>query len=898
MKYKKIHTMNQEQVVFNFLQLVTQLIDFHREVFHCSIGESIWKVPIDLMIDPNVGIAYFISKSSPATIIVKSFDMIEEINIINQSTANRSLEKHSMIDLNAESRNVHSSTKKILLNLKIKNENDVLVISCPSLSMAQSIADLIDGYHRVVTNNPETIWLNQKQLTTNNPLIGNENEKEQFSIKSNSSIIVEPKKAEFNLISPRRLSLDHQSHQILSSSSTSYHPLNQDDGDYSNPFETFTEIDRNDLKIEDCIGNGQFGDVYKGVFRKKSNNQIVQENVAIKISKRLNENGYSMFGRRNITLADQKLLCEAERMQKLNHDNIISLIGVCSSSPVYVVMELAEYGELRSFLLKNGSQLEQRRLIEYSYQISSALAYLEYRQFVHRDIASRNILVFSFDIVKLADFGLSRYIEDTSYYMATNSKLPIKWMAPESINFRRFTTASDVWMFGVCVWEIFMLGEKPFPGVKNSDVIGLIECGDRLSKPSRCSEQLYELLLKCWRYEPDRRPTFRVIKRKIYDVYQNELGLIGAIARIDLANDFDSLKSSLSSMSKDGSSSTSSSLSRFHLNKSIKSFDDNETKSIGSNLSLNRQSNAMDAIKIKEILEEQRRQMKEDQLWLHQQEYKSQKIPPHPSNRNNSDPENSGPNSLASVYEDADCDKNNETKNLLNIPRPNRNNRREGDESYSSFKSTKSSFENNTAPSSPSISSSSNHSNESTGHNIRNGNRSKNCNLSESLQKFFKHNRLANDKVRKEMMNKINCASAEIDRKEDPVYWSSINVINSVRYLLKGLGESIATEYIDLVKNVGLELRNLLANVDIFLQTIPIEKHQNVSQAQKKLSLDMNDLVESMKKAITYAETPIEGTYKQNMLESAYVLVIDSKNLMDLVDEIRLRMNSNTEDLS
>ncbi|KPM11320.1 focal adhesion kinase-like protein [Sarcoptes scabiei] len=330
-------------------------------------------------------------------------------------------------------------------------------------------------------------------------------------------------------------------------------------------------------------------------------------------------------------------------------------------------------------------------------------------------------------------------------------------------------------------------------------------------------------------------------------------------------------------MSKDGSSSTSSSLSRFHLNKSIKSFDDNE---------------------IKEILEEQRRQMKEDQLWLHQQEYKSQKIPPHPSNRNNSDPENSEPNSLASVYEDADCDKNNETKNLLNIPRPNRNNRREGDESYSSFKSTKSSFENNTAPSSPSISSSSNHSNESTGHNIRNGNRSKNCNLSESLQKFFKHNRLANDKVRKEMMNKINCASAEIDRKEDPVYWSSINVINSVRYLLKGLGESIATEYIDLVKNVGLELRNLLANVDIFLQTIPIEKHQNVSQAQKKLSLDMNDLVESMKKTITYAETPIEGTYKQNMLESAYVLVIDSKNLMDLVDEIRLRMNSNTEDLS
>ena len=140
-------------------------------------------------------------------------------------------------------------------------------------------------------------------------------------------------------------------------------------------------------------------------------------------------------------------------------------------------------------------------------------------------------------------------------------------MAPESINFRRFTTASDVWMFGVCVWEIFMLGKKPFPGVRNPDVIGLIECGDRLSKPSRCPEQLYELLLKCWRYEPDRRPSFRLIKRKIYDIYQNELGLIGAIARADIVNDLSDSKTSLSSASsgKEHSSSSSSSFSRMHL---------------------------------------------------------------------------------------------------------------------------------------------------------------------------------------------------------------------------------------------------------------------------------------------------------------------------------------------
>lgn len=139
-------------------------------------------------------------------------------------------------------------------------------------------------------------------------------------------------------------------------------------------------------------------------------------------------------------------------------------------------------------------------------------------------------------------------------------------MAPESINFRRFTTASDVWMFAVCVWEIFMLGKKPFPKVKNSDVIGLIECGERLPRPSRCPEHLYQLLHKCWRYEPHRRPTFRYIKRTISEVYQQEIGFVGAIARIDLNNTTNSssvstLSSSLSGYNDRTMSSTSSAAS-------------------------------------------------------------------------------------------------------------------------------------------------------------------------------------------------------------------------------------------------------------------------------------------------------------------------------------------------
>lgn len=114
--------------------------------------------------------------------------------------------------------------------------------------------------------------------------------------------------------------------------------------------------------------------------------------------------------------------------------------------------------------------------------------------------------------VKLADFGLSRWVQDQSYYKASKGKLPIKWMSPESINFRRFTAASDVWMFGVCMWEVLMMGVKPFQGIKNNDVIGKIENGERLALPPKCPPRLYSLMSQCWSFEPSKRPTFKDIK--------------------------------------------------------------------------------------------------------------------------------------------------------------------------------------------------------------------------------------------------------------------------------------------------------------------------------------------------------------------------------------------------
>ena len=218
----------------------------------------------------------------------------------------------------------------------------------------------------------------------------------------------------------------------------------------------------------------------------------------------------------------EKFLEEAYIMQQFDHQHIIKLIGICSQSPIWIVMELARHGELRAYLQSNRNRLDLATLVLYSHQLSTALSYLESKNFVHRDIAARNVLVSSHDCVKLADFGLSRWIDNDTYYKASKGKLPIKWMAPESINFRRFTTASDVWMFGVCTWEILMMGVKPFQGVKNSEVIGKLENGERLALPANCPPQLYSLMSSCWAYEPSKRPTFQQLKAALSDIKEEQ----------------------------------------------------------------------------------------------------------------------------------------------------------------------------------------------------------------------------------------------------------------------------------------------------------------------------------------------------------------------------------------
>ncbi|KAG9480724.1 hypothetical protein GDO78_012274, partial [Eleutherodactylus coqui] len=287
-----------------------------------------------------------------------------------------------------------------------------------------------------------------------------------------------------------------------------YAEIIDEEDTYTMPSTGDYEIQRDRIELGRCIGEGQFGDVHQGVYMSPENPAMA---VAIKTCKNCTSDSVR-----------EKFLQEALTMRQFDHPHIVKLIGVITENPVWIIMELCTLGELRSFLQVRKYNLDLASLILYAYQLSTALAYLESKRFVHRDIAARNVLVSTTDCVQLGDFGLSRYMEDSTYYKASKGKLPIKWMAPESINFRRFTSASDVWMFGVCMWEILMYGVKPFQGVKNNDVIGRIENGERLPMPPNCPPTLYSLMTKCWAYDPSRRPRFTELKAQLSTILEEE----------------------------------------------------------------------------------------------------------------------------------------------------------------------------------------------------------------------------------------------------------------------------------------------------------------------------------------------------------------------------------------
>ncbi|KAG5852798.1 hypothetical protein ANANG_G00066390 [Anguilla anguilla] len=257
------------------------------------------------------------------------------------------------------------------------------------------------------------------------------------------------------------------------------------------------EIDPTRIRIERVIGAGEFGEVCSGRLRCPGKREIP---VAIKTLK----GGYVERQRRDF-------LREASIMGQFDHPNIIRLEGVVTKSqPAMIVVEFMENGSLDSFLRKHDGHFTVIQLVGMLRGIASGMKYLSDMGYVHRDLAARNILVNSNLVCKVSDFGLSRVLEDDpeAAYTTTGGKIPIRWTSPEAIAYRKFSSASDTWSYGIVMWEVMSYGERPYWEMSNQDVILSIEEGYRLPAPMGCPVALHELMLHCWQKERSLRPRF------------------------------------------------------------------------------------------------------------------------------------------------------------------------------------------------------------------------------------------------------------------------------------------------------------------------------------------------------------------------------------------------------
>uniref|UniRef100_A0A8C3AVW1 Tyrosine-protein kinase n=1 Tax=Cyclopterus lumpus TaxID=8103 RepID=A0A8C3AVW1_CYCLU len=277
---------------------------------------------------------------------------------------------------------------------------------------------------------------------------------------------------------------------------------------YADPDELRSStVDRNHLFLEDGeLGSGNFGTVIRGTYKMKK----TEKQVAVKILKN-DDNNQSVH---------EEMLREANVMQQLDNPYIVRMIGICEAENLMLVMELAELGPLNKFLQKN-KQTSIKNITELVHQVSMGMKYLEEHNFVHRDLAARNVLLVTQHYAKISDFGLSKAIaEEQNYYKAKgHGKWPVKWYAPECINYFKFSSKSDVWSFGVLMWEAYSYGQKPYKGLKGNDVMQMIEGGRRMEAPGNCPPEMYDLMRTCWTYKADERPGFKVVEPRLRDYY-------------------------------------------------------------------------------------------------------------------------------------------------------------------------------------------------------------------------------------------------------------------------------------------------------------------------------------------------------------------------------------------
>ncbi|XP_045577129.1 protein-tyrosine kinase 2-beta [Salmo salar] len=763
--FQQYATLKEDECMVSFFQTLTDFITIGEEVYPCELVQG-WSLSVELVIGAR-GIRQRTHKDS-APVCLANFKQIKSIKCLSQSD------------------------NKALLNLDIDGARQPLSINVTKFAMAENMVDLIDGYCRlehatdesfvVRSNKDANLRSSLPDLPTNQ--MGNTG---CFRYSMGSEIYAE---------------IDERPRSVVK---------------YG--------IDRDDIVLGRILGEGFFGEVYEGMYKKSNGERL---SVAVKTCKDCSPD------------IMEKFMSEAVIMKNLKHPHIVSLIGVIEEDPVWIVMELYQYGELGNYLEENKHKLTNITLVLFSLQICKALVYLEGINMVHRDIAVRNVLVATADCVRLGDFGLSRYIEEEEYYKASVSRLPIKWMAPESINFRRFTTASDVWMFAVCMWEILSRGQQPFFWLENRDVIIQLEQGIRLPKPDDCPPALYSLMTRCWSYNPRERPSFTELVVKISDVHQmekeqeaeRERDRKRSIKFFDTKFKFNEPPPKPSRMKPGGRFGNNIGL-HVQLNEALcasspdlvspceytTAVDSRSNTAVVPMMSPRRRSMGggefivepsskedaqrlwqMERQRMQETMRQQKQQMMEDNKWLTKEE------------------------------------------RLLDPMRQ----------------------EDATSPLSPEA---------ETGHATPD-----------------KPPRLTAPTAQAPPTAQA-APTAELDRSDDQVYQAVMELVKVVVQLKNDVNTLQPEQYINIVKSVGLTLRSLIHSVDDILPTLHESIRTEIEGTQKLLNNDMAELISKMRLAQQNAITSLKEECKKQMLTAAHNLAMDGKNLLDAVDQARVRAN-------
>lgn len=899
--FKQYASLSEVECCYTFFEILSKLHRFDLESFRCSLGTG-WTIAVDVVIGPQDGICYRAEQGSLITHMA-NFHQVTSISI-------------TRIPLIAAP--VQTDKQKATVSLKVLGAAEPLVFTTFSIAKAEEMADLIDGYYMLFSGKKQSLVFKKLDIERSLPSIpipaSPQSERQKSSPPVFSPTIKPSTPILGNSIPEKRNSVDSPV-QRKNGEFDDYAEIVDDDPDYAHPMAAKDyEIPKTRLKLETIIGQGQFGDVHRGTYISPDDPNL---QVAIKSCKNPESN--------------EKFLEEAYTMKQFDHPHIIKLIGVCMDEEFYIVMELAAYGEMRSYLQKNRHSINLETLLSYVFQLSTAMSYLESKNFVHRDIAARNVLVCTPTCVKLADFGLSRWVDEQAYYKASKGKLPIKWMAPESINFRRFTTASDIWMFGVCMWEILMYGIKPFQGVKNNEVIGKIENGERLPLPANCPPALYHIMFECWSYEPSKRPTFQDLKTRLSVIVQEERLQQNEKVRRETrriqALSMGALSDAPPKPSRPGiqpsfvhvpmGSAQSSATSTFDSSSGLTSprggahpgqypgqpgspvtpsspFSPYSPNSPSRTLPRNFKS-YHEASGIHTLI---------DQASRHSISGGSSTLP-----RNYKSPSTSP---LGSP-----------TEPLIDLPSDEELRRREEEEqaqmevreremfrerlrqqrleSEADSKWLQQEEQNIQLPfSPPPVQPQS----PKTPHLL-----SPEDGVSAAVESYnprgsasFIEQRQPAKELHSMPVEPPSHQAATIadvsvppqreddpteDRSTDRVFVNTTRVVQSVIGLNNGLPFARSEDYPAFVKKIGLSLRDLLAHVDEEVYRLDPSSHKEVEMAHKVLSSDMAELINAMKLAQRYSTTTLDQEYRRGMLSAAHVLAVDAKHLFDVVDAAR-----------